>query len=219
VWSTNTKVDIFHLTYKNNEGVITVNSDKGKEVIAPGTENIYDFTLKNNGNIAVDYKMNVKAYVTPDDISIPVYARLSRYDNKWLLGSKENYSPVLKLNGVNDASALEANSFAEYSLQWQWPFEQGDDEYDTLLGDRAVNEDITLTVEIETVAVADYSQQWEQSNKQNGTTPQTGDNSNLYLYIALMAGAIIVLIVIIILWFKKGREKEDEISFEEKTEK
>jgi hypothetical protein len=38
-----------------------------------------------------------------------------------------------------------------YILQWRWPFDI-DDEYDTMLGNLAVEEDISLTIVIRTTA-------------------------------------------------------------------
>jgi hypothetical protein len=216
VWNTDTKVDIFSITYKNGKEIITVNSDD--KVIAPGTENRYDFTLKNNGTTLLKYKMSVKAYVTPSEVKLPVYAKLSRSDNHWLLGNKEDYCPVLKLNDITDESKLSVNNYAMYSLFWQWPFEQDNDEYDTLLGNRAVDDDITLTIEIATVAVADNVNDEPNENVKN-TTPKTGDDTNLFIYICLMSAMFIVLIILLVVWLKGGRKKEDENSLEEKTEK
>ena len=39
VWTTNTQVEIFRSYYENGEHIITVKSDDGDKLIAPGTEN------------------------------------------------------------------------------------------------------------------------------------------------------------------------------------
>ena len=75
VWTTNTKVEIFRVSYENGEQVVTVNGSNGQKVIAPGTENSYTFKLKNTGTVALDYTLEVDAYFTPADIKIPISGR------------------------------------------------------------------------------------------------------------------------------------------------
>lgn len=96
VWSTDTRVEIFHISYVNGEQVVTVNSDNGEKVIAPGTENSYTFKLKNTGNVALDYTVEVDAYFTPADISIPITGRLNRYDGVWIVGGKMSTQEFLR---------------------------------------------------------------------------------------------------------------------------
>ena len=195
VWEMNTQVDIFKISYVNGESEITVNSDRGDKVIAPGTENSYTFKLKNTGNTSLDYTVTVEAYFTPDDVMIPVVARLNRKDGDWLVGSADEYVEVLSLNGAEDEGSLRAGRVASYTLDWKWPFETGQDEFDTYLGNRAVDEDLTLTIVIKTVA--------EQEAAAN-----TGDDSTLGLWMGLTAASLILLIVLIILKKKSDKEKE-----------
>ena len=88
VWGTNTQVEIFSVSYVNGEQIITVKSDNGDKVIAPGTENSYTFKLKNTGNVALDYTVEIDAYFTPADITIPITGRLNRYDGKWVVAAR-----------------------------------------------------------------------------------------------------------------------------------
>lgn len=196
VWSTNTQVEIFRVSYVNGEQVITVNSDKGDNVIAPGTENSYTFKLKNNGNTAIDYTMTVDAYFTPGDIEIPITGRLNRYDGKWIAGNKENYVNPSVLDTAGDKATLGAGKYTYYTLDWLWPFESGNDKIDTMLGDMAVGQDLVFTVVITTTA-AESADPYEDSGI---TPPNTGYDSNLVLWIVLV-------IALFVLVFSSGLKK------------
>lgn len=195
VWETNTRVEIFKIAY-DEMGEVTVLSPGGDRLFAPGTANSYPFRFKNNGNVPVDYTMTVKAYITPEETSLPIQAKMNRFDGSWLVGSQESWEPVLTLNGVTDSGTLGVNRYANYTLDWQWPFETADetgdiragDAYDTLLGNLAAGEDITLTVEIQVAATADTG----------GQIPATGDESLIGLFVLLMliSGTAFVLLIL-----------------------
>ena len=198
VWEGQTDVEIFRITYENGQAQVTVQSGNGDKLLAPGTENSYTFTLQNTGNVDLDYTLQVEAYFSHGDLPIPVVARLVDYDDHYLVGSENGYAPVLELNSVDIQNSLTAGYIAPYTLQWQWPFE-GDDVYDTLLGNTAVDEDITLTIIIRTTA--EYGGQ--------GGIPDTGDNTQLLVpAIALVAsfGGLLTLLLIP----KRRREDRNE---------
>ena len=76
-----------------------------------------------------------------------VVVRLVDYEDHYLVGTADSYADVLKLNSVNITNSLSAGYIAPYSLEWMWPME-GDDAYDTLLGNMAEGEELTLTIVI-----------------------------------------------------------------------
>ena len=206
VWGTNTSVEIFKVSYENGEQVITVKSDDGNKVIAPGTENTYTFKLKNTGDVAMDYTVEIDAYFAPADITIPITARICRYDGKWVAGNKDVYSDVSTLNKATDSSTLGRGKFTYYTLDWVWPFESGNDELDTLLGSMANEQDITFTIVIKTTATES-----DNPNADGGITPpQTGDNSNLTMWIALMFGSLILMLFLILTNEKEKRRYNAE---------
>lgn len=206
VWGTNTSVEIFKVSYENGEQVITVKSDDGNKVIAPGTENTYTFKLKNTGDVAMDYTVEIDAYFAPADITIPITARICRYDGKWVTGNKDVYSDVSTLNKATDSSTLGRGKFTYYTLDWVWPFESGNDELDTLLGSMANEQDITFTIVIKTTATES-----DNPNADGGITPpQTGDNSNLTMWIALMFGSLILMLFLILTNEKEKRRYNAE---------
>jgi hypothetical protein len=200
VWSTNTQVEIFRVSYVNGEQVITVNSGNGDKVIAPGTENSYTFKLKNTGNVALDYTVEIDAYFTPADIEIPITGRLNRYDGTWVIGGKDEYAKVPVLDTAEDNATLGAGKYTYYTLDWLWPFESGNDELDTMLGNLATEQELTFTIVIKTTAT-------ESSNPYDGsgiTTPQTGDNSNLTLWFVLAVSSFMMMLFLI---FCQNKEK------------
>lgn len=190
VWSTNTQVEIFRVSYVNGERKITVQSDDGDKLIAPGTENSYTFKLKNNGNSALDYTVTADAYFTPDDVAIPITGRLNRYDGKWIVGNEENYVNVSALDTAEDKSTLGAGKYTYYTLDWLWPFESGNDELDTMLGNLAVEQDLVFTIVITTEA-AESSDPYNDSGI---TPPQTGYDSNLIVWIVFAIGSFILIL-------------------------
>lgn len=210
-WETETAVDIFKIAYENGEAVVTVDG-MGDKVIAPGTGNEYTFYLKNTGNVMLDYTLEIEAFFTPDTQPIPVEARLKGYDGTYLLGAKDIWADVLELNQVKDEASISVNRYAYYTLEWQWPYESGDDAYDTLLGNMAVNEDLTLTIVIKTVATGEDMT----TEIQRTEITITGDDANLYGWIGMAAASMLAVTFIII--YKKHTTKSDESEQEQTHE-
>ncbi|MDO4331670.1 MAG: hypothetical protein Q4C58_03170 [Eubacteriales bacterium] len=198
VWSSQTAVEIFRISYENGDNQITVAGD-GEKLIAPGTANEYDFRLSNTGNVAVDYTMTMEAYFGRENRTIPVEVRVNDYQGNYLAGSRDEWSPVMELNSVSDTAVLGAGHYNGYTLTWQWPFE-GDDAYDTLLGNSAVQEDITLTIVICVLAAASEDPDASGGIPQTGIfgVPggvRTGDEHGAALWLALLAAAVIVIVI------------------------
>lgn len=202
------EAEIFRFSYDNDSGEITVTGGEGNtdKLIAPGTSNLYQFTLQNPGDVSLDYTLTMEAYVTGTDLWIPVNARVWDYTNKYLVGSTDSMVDVMELNNVNESAELGAGRYAVYNLEWEWPFEWGDDEYDTMLGDLAVEDDLALTIVIRTVA--EYDENPDDPNAGEIKPPQTGDDSNLVLLSLLCVGSFIGLCVMLFAFFKSGRKEK-----------
>ena len=205
VWQTETEVEIFKVEYENGEGVVTVRSDNGDKLVAPGTENSYTFKLKNTGNVPIDYRLEVDAYITPGDYMIPIESRINRYDGKWIVGGKDVYVDVPTLDEAEDMARLGAGKYTYYTLDWRWPFESGNDEHDTFLGNLAAQEDITITIVLKTTAYAS-----DDIYQDEGITPpDTGDDSILSLWIAIAVGCV-VLIFILIAYLVRDKKRSEK---------
>ena len=206
-WTTNTQIDIFRISYENGDNNISVESNNSNKLIAPGTENLYTFKLKNTGNVALDYTVDINAYISPAEFNIPIKSRINRYDGKWITEETGKYVDIAALDLSYDSDVLSAGRFAYYTLEWEWPYETGDDLNDTLLGDMSVNEDISFTIEIKTTATANPD-----INDNKGIySPDTGDNRNILLWVILFFGSFLLLILLTYLKDKpqKGESKND----------
>lgn len=210
-WGTNTSVELFHVFYEDGEQNISVKSDDGDTIIAPGTENSYTFKLKNSGDVALDYIVTVDAYVTPSDITIPVTARLNRYDGTWVVGDLDTYVDIPTFDVAQDTGTIGAGKYAYYTLDWVWPFESGDDAWDTVLGDMAVEQDVILTIAISTVSKISNNP----DDTSGLTPPKTGDDSMIVLWYGLaIISLILLLILIVYLIREKYKAKMEEKAVE-----
>lgn len=203
-WKRKTSVEIFKISYENSETTVTVQSDDGDKLIAPGTENSYVFKLKNPGEVAMDYTVTIDAVFSPAEIQIPIQARLSRYDGKWITGSRENFDTVEALDAAKDNATLGAGRYTYYVLDWCWPYEGDTDELDTLLGNMATEQDLTFTITINTIARAS-----DDPNAGGGIMPQTGDSAMPVLWLTL-AGISLVLLIVPLIPVRRKRRDESE---------
>ena len=219
VWSTHTDIEIFKIKYDNNGDLVyTVNSfNNTDKVFAPGTGNTYSFTLKNdldNTSIpgikgkSLDYTVYVDAWFEGTDYIIPIEAKM--YDNdKYLLGSADEWRPVLELDPIEDSGVLSAGKIHDYYLQWQWPFERFDgegldanDQFDTMLGNLAASgEELELHIRIYTVA--------EVTEDEGGDNPPPTGDRGLVPVLAVLAVAVLVIIILLIVEKRKSREEEE----------
>lgn len=202
VWTTSTPVDIFKVSYENGVGNVFVQSSDGDKIIAPGTSNSYTFKLKNTGDVALDYTVSIDAYFEPLDLSIPIETRLNRYDGLWVVGDLDSYGDVATLDVAEDSAVLGAGRYTYYTLEWRWPFEK-DNNFDTLLGNRAMDEDLTFTIVINTIASGN-----ENAHNPGGIMPpNTADNSNLVLWVSMSAFSLLMLLFLLL--YKREEEEEE----------
>lgn len=203
VWLSETNVEIFKLTYDGDNGITVMGTD-GDKLIAPGTSNEYVFTLENTGDVLLDYEMTMEAKITGTDLELPVKARVWDYTDKYLLGNVSEKADVLELNSVSETSKLSAGRFAVYTLEWEWPYELGNDEYDTMIGNLAVDDDIALTITIKTVASYDVSENDESENDnpqidyglENDTTVlKTGETMIVIPFVIVITFSLMIVLI------------------------
>lgn len=152
-------VDLFKAAYANDKGDITVEGLNGDKIIAPGTSNKYEFTLKNTGNISLDYTMRLDNVFTLLDYNLPMQVRL-RGGERWILGSENSWVYAKSISDVIESGTIDVNKQATYTFEWQWPFEDdadGDrllnDLNDTIIANEAVDQNVTFRFSIKTQCV------------------------------------------------------------------
>ena len=204
VWTTNTQIDIFKVTYQNDLG-ITASSADGDKLLAPGLGNTYVVKLKNPGDVAMDFTIEFNAYFPDSDIELPITARISRYDGTWVTGYKDRYADVATLDQASDAATVGAGRFVFYSLEWIWPRESGNDAFDTMLGELANGQDIPFRIEISTTATESAN-----PDDNSGIKSPPDDNSGPLLWIILGGG--LALILLFIIFVRRDDEDRDVYS-------
>ncbi len=158
-WEINTAVDLFKTAYANEQGQITVESANGEKVIAPGTANEYEFSLKNTGNISLDYTMKLSSVFNFLDRELPVQVRL-RSGDQWILGGENTWVQHDSLPDVTQTGTVAVNQYVTYTFEWQWPYESGaedalllNDLSDTVIGNAAVEQKVEFKLNIEVLSM------------------------------------------------------------------
>ena len=125
-------------------------SQDGRVLIAPGSSGSYEFHLKNDGNVPLDYLLNLSAKLkvaqTGEVIDyLPIKVRILRYDGSFVVGDEETWVPVTDLSDT-DEGTLGAGRYASYTLLWRWAYEGGEDDVDTDVASRDGDVQLTLTL-------------------------------------------------------------------------
>lgn len=197
-WEGMTGIELFKTNYDG-----TVVSANGDDVIAPGTENTYTLALENTCPDNLQFDLEVEAYLTMNAQvggDIPLEAKFSGgQNNKYFVGSATTWGNMEDLNGITDSGTLKPGYIMPYTISWQWPFE-GDDAYDTLLGNMSAGSEVTVTVVIKTFA--------SYTPSADGGIPKTGDTSHIGLWFTAMMGSCAGLMFLLLLAKRKGNEHE-----------
>ncbi len=206
IWSGNTEINIFNIENINDEGIITIQSGTGDNIIAPGSKGTYKFSFKNLGNVAIDYNLKIKAYFIGKGINdleyeIPFKIRLIDYKNDYIIGSNNEYTNVGEI--YKDTKTVGVDSYVYYNFEWMWPFESNNDEFDTLLGNMSTNNKIQLKVKIDIDATQSKDINAKGGIKCDNNNTKLGGTINIIPYIIL--NLIIFLIALIILYIRQIR--------------
>ncbi len=191
--------DLFSVEYKNASGEITVTGTDGENVIAPGTSVEYTIRLRNTDKTAIDYDMIPDIHFTSEH-NIPILVRMLAPDGSYLVGDAKNWVEVKDLNSLNEHATLKKGESAEYTFQWKWAFESGDDAYDTELGNASVATDIGLSVAFTVQAEANTDVET------NGGFMASGLGGIVLL--GLLVLLLIIVLVLLIVYLVKKRKSE-----------
>ena len=109
------------------QGVVAVFGD----TVRPGSNGEYNFVINNPHDIEMQYSFYIEPKYDGDtDIKqFPIMFRL-RMNN--VLMETDEWKTVDKLK--YDQTVILPNTRQSFTLEWQWPFESGSDDNDTLIG-------------------------------------------------------------------------------------
>jgi len=125
-------LDVFAVEYENESGEVTIKGADGKKVIAPGSRVEYTLRLRNTDKVALDYAFTPELKHTTR-YDLPIMIRLLDPNDEYVIGSETEWVMLQDVKSVECTGTLMENETVEYIFQWQWPYEWGEDEYDTYL--------------------------------------------------------------------------------------
>lgn len=138
-------LDIFAIEYANESGEITVKGADGQKVIAPGTDIEYTLRLRNNDKVALNYSFSPVLEHTSEH-RLPIVVRLLSPNDDYLIGSENSWVKIDEVEKKEFSGTILKGEAVEYVFQWKWPYESGDDAYDSFLGSINSAGDVGLDV-------------------------------------------------------------------------
>ena len=102
---------------------------KYKNKIAPGTSNVYNFTVHNSSKINVKYNIKMEEETS---YNLRLKYRLKR-NNSYIIGSSTSWVTADQLE--TEFNRLNSKTSDKYSLDWKWEYEEGKDAQDTNIGE------------------------------------------------------------------------------------
>ncbi|PWM71557.1 MAG: hypothetical protein DBX59_08620 [Bacillota bacterium] len=115
--------------------------------LCPGSNGAYKFEIENPTDADMEYKV---AVTDGNDWggNSPVMFRL-KMNNVYVVGDGENWKKAeeLALAGLQFPSASKQG----FTLEWSWPYESGQDEYDTAIGQMGGVYNLTISITAEIV--------------------------------------------------------------------
>lgn len=217
VWQTETRVNIFKSSYDGTGGNTAVVSDNGEKIVAPGTSNDYHFKINNLSSKAVDYNLSGEAYFSDSDNPVPIKICLSDHTGKYIIGNTSEWADISQLSNLDYTAVLDAKNYEFFSFSWTWPFESGDDEYDTMLGNLAAkDENLQATVVFrvkasyhedkpEPVPVNPDLPNSPDYPQNHGVPINTGETVNIVFWVALLIGSFMILLILSLCYSGKRR--------------
>ena len=194
-------LEVFSIEYKNDAGDIIIQGHDGEKVLAPGARVEYTLRVRNTDKIAIDYSLAPNVDFT-SEYELPILVRLIGPEEQYLIGDAKTWVGVKDLEKVSISDTLIKGESAEYVFQWQWPFESGDDHYDTILGSMTEKHDIGLSIDFDLRSSANTNA------KNNGGV--FGEYTGIIILIVLFAILVIAAIVMFVLSLLGKRQPAPE---------
>lgn len=194
------KLDIFNIRYENDTGAITVHGMNQNRVVAPGTDVEYTIRVRNTDKIAIDYELAPSVEFL-SEYELPIYVRVLDHNDEYIVGSAQEWAEITELNGASHYNTLLSGECVEYTFQWKWPFEQGDDAYDTFLGSTEAEVGLKVSFTINAAANLDIGA--------NGGLVRSGWIWNLLILLFALA-LLVAIILLLISVLKKKKDNEEQ---------
>lgn len=184
VWEKMTQINLFHKSEIVGDGQLVADADNEDKLLAPGTADTFTFELANTGDVALDYEINVESIVDTAnwDVEMPIEMRMVNDEGEYIAGDEDTWILASKFGTVLDSGVIESNLGKSYTIEWQWPYEDSeysDDEMDTTLGNIAAQDDLRLTVNINTLVSADTSGTPSTTTQDNTNTSNDSSDKSL----------------------------------------
>ena len=146
-------------TEEEREGIVYVDDENGRYVyqkslkifenpafeytnkIAPGVSNSYEFKVHNETDGAIRYDIE---FVEKSEYDINMLYRLRR-GGAYVVGGDTKWVRAVELSSA--LKDLDADGVDGYVLDWQWPYESGNDALDTTIGENMTSK-YSLSIKI-----------------------------------------------------------------------
>ena len=115
--------------YQQNLRIFTNSAFEYTNKIAPGVFNTYNFVVHNSTNTKLKYYIEM---YEESEYSINLKYRLRR-NNSYIIGNKDTWVSADKLK--TEFNKINASTSDNYSLDWQWMYNDGKDNDDTVAGE------------------------------------------------------------------------------------
>lgn len=191
-------LNIFAMEYKNDSGEVTIQGAEGDKVLAPGADIEYTIRIRNTDKTALDFRFSPDVHFL-SDIELPLEVRLLGPDEKYIIGSAAEWVPMSEINEFEHAHTLRSGECVEYYFQWRWPFESGNDQNDTWLGNNTLNTEVGAQLAFSIHAVANTDAELNDGIFGH----HTPDVFYIIVFIVLLIAAIVVLIITVVRYFRK----------------
>lgn len=128
-------IELFRIEYSNEKGEVTVQGVNADNVVAPGTTVDYDIRLRNNDDVVIDFMMTPTVEFLTDD-AVPVEFKVIDSYGNYILGSETEWITPAEMNELHHKGSIHPGEVFTYHVTWRWVFEidEGQDSYDTYLG-------------------------------------------------------------------------------------
>lgn len=191
------ELSLFDAVYQNAK------ANDGTKILAPGTLGDTIIRLKNDTDTTVKY--TAVLYTVKSSDTLPANAQLSGTGfsdtaSYSLPKGAEQSHVVRAVTGSVDGRQIQ-----DFDIDWYWLFEESDaqNKIDTWLGDKAANGDP------DNIVVGFYIVVEQDGQIVEPDSPQTGDNTMLGGYVALMAISAAVMVLLLI-GRRRGRCRDEE---------